>query len=368
MNALYRMLLVLLAAFALAIAAAAQEAPAAELPTLADLQEGWNEIVPGGETGCAYGTPYSFHVRPADPDKLLIFFNGGGACWFGQICSPTAPTFVPLADIGVNIPDTKNGIFAFDNPDNPFSDFTVVFAPYCTGDVHMGSRVTEYPLGDQSLSIAHKGSINAHAVLDWTFANVSAPEVVFVTGSSAGAIPSPIYAGVVAEAYPEARVVQLGDGAGGYRVPDATPIVNTVWGVLEGLPDWEEFADETVEGFTFERYYIATAKRFPNITFAQYNTAHDDTQYQFLAILGMTDVNLLELLTANYDEIRAEVPTFYTYTAGGTLHTILRLPEFYTYEVQGVRLRDWVANLVAGEAVGDVTCEGDECLNPPATD
>ena len=55
------------------------------------------------------------------------------------------------------------------------------------------------------------------AVLDWTYANVSEPEQIFVTGSSAGAIPSPFYAALIADHYTEATVTQLGDGAGGYR-------------------------------------------------------------------------------------------------------------------------------------------------------
>ena len=54
------------------------------------------------------------------------------------------------------------------------------------------------------------------AVLDWTYANVSKPEQIFVTGSSAGA-PSPFYAALIADHYSQATVTQLGDGAGGYR-------------------------------------------------------------------------------------------------------------------------------------------------------
>ena len=53
-------------------------------PLFADLADGWNTISPGGDTMCVYGTPYSFFARPADPDKVLISFPGGGACWSGH--------------------------------------------------------------------------------------------------------------------------------------------------------------------------------------------------------------------------------------------------------------------------------------------
>ncbi len=38
-------------------------------------------------------------------------------------------------------------------------------------------------------------------------------------------------------------------------------------------------------------------------------------------------------------------------------------PQFYMYESDGVKIRDWVASLAAGEAVDDVHC-GD-CTGSP---
>lgn len=53
----------------------------------------WKTIEPGGETSCATGTPYAFHVRPgegADAAKLLIFLSDGGTCWTGEQCDPSS--------------------------------------------------------------------------------------------------------------------------------------------------------------------------------------------------------------------------------------------------------------------------------------
>ena len=40
-------------------------------------------VLPGGETRCiySYSTPFAFQVIPGDSDKLLFYFQGGGACW-----------------------------------------------------------------------------------------------------------------------------------------------------------------------------------------------------------------------------------------------------------------------------------------------
>ena len=54
----------------------------------------------------------------------------------------------------------SNGIFDFGNARNPLADYSFVFAPYCTGDVHLGNATHVY--GPQ-LTVQHKGSVNATA-------------------------------------------------------------------------------------------------------------------------------------------------------------------------------------------------------------
>ena len=49
------------------------------IPTM-ELSTGWTKIEPGGETRCAHDTPFAFWVRAGDPQKLLLFFQGGGGC------------------------------------------------------------------------------------------------------------------------------------------------------------------------------------------------------------------------------------------------------------------------------------------------
>ncbi|MGQ9888118.1 MAG: pectin acetylesterase-family hydrolase [Aggregatilineales bacterium] len=362
---LKQMRFALVCAFVLIAAAPFAAAQDDALPPLGDLEPGvWTSIAPGGDTVCSNGTPYQFFARPADPEKLLVFFNGGGACWFAQICDVASGqiTYVPFADLPQNTPETGGGIFDLDNPENPFADYSMVFVPYCTADVHLGGGPTVYeiPASDSApareVAIFHNGFANAMAALNWVFDNFDAPDKIFVTGSSAGAIPSPIYTGIIAERYPEAAIVQLGDGAGGYRSRQSQVVFNA-WHTLDILPDWPELAGETADTLTFEDFYIAAAKRHPDIMFAQYNTAEDEVQYTFLGLLGETDVSLSEKIEANLADIAAEVDNFRYFTAGGTVHTILRLPQFYTFAANGVRVRDWVAALAAGELVENVVCQ-----------
>lgn len=329
---------------------------------------GWTRIPGGPGTDCSRGTPYAFFTHLGDPKRLLVYFEGGGACWDGVTCDPRRKQalYDPAVDESDDpgSPRHGRGIFDLANPENPFRDYTIVDVSYCTADVHIGRRVVEYPipahdsLPPDSVRIAHVGYDNAMAALRWAYANVPAPRLVVVAGGSAGAIASPLYAGLVADHYPRAHVVQLGDAAGGYR-GGALPAVMADWGATALLRGFPDFAGVDSAAFSFERLYLAAARR-PNLTLAQYNAVEDETQLLFLHATDTTVARLAPLLAQNLADVHAGVPGFRAYTAPGKVHTILTRPEFYTLTVNGVRLRDWVAERVAGKRVSDVTCDG--CL------
>lgn len=345
--------------------ASPDRAGAQEVQSVADLgglDAGWNAIDAGGETVCSDGSPYEFFARPGHADKLLVYFQGGGACWDGPTCDPDIDPMPYTVNIGGFDPANASGIFEFNREDNPFRDHSVVFAPYCTGDVHIGDRVAVYdsPMTDHheghTVTVNHKGFVNAQAVLDWAYAHFFNPDAIFVTGSSAGSIPSPYYAMLVADHYPGASIAQLGDGSSGYRRDHMRVTPEAQWGTLSRLSRLPEFEDLDVGDLTFERLYITAARRHPEILFAAFDHAEDGVQRQFLRLAGSPGGPLLGLIQANQADIREAVPNFRSYIAGGELHTILGRPQFYTQQVNGIRVRDWVAGLAQYRPVEDVQC------------
>ena len=78
-----------------------------------------------------------------------------------------------------------------------------------------------------------------------------------------------------------------------------------------------------------------------------------------MALEGIEGMPLVQFLDSNLVEISNVLPTFRSYTIPGDSHSILLWDPFYETEVGGVKLRDWVAGLVAGEEIPTVTC--DEC-------
>ena len=250
----------------------------------------------------------------------------------------------------------RQGLFDVANDENPVRDFTMVFVPYCTGDMHLGARRVDYELGGtppRTFSVRHQGAENVDAVLEWVYTNIRSPRIVFVAGSSTGAVATPVIAAQVARHYPRARVVQLGDAAGAYR-SDSIPQMLAQWGAIDQLQNDAAFRNIDSSAFSFQRLYTASARAATRVRYAQFNTVDDATQLAMLAQLGVKGTTVARLLARNLEQVHEGTPFFRAYTAPGRSHSILRSPAFYTTTVGGVRFSDWVGSLVNGEPVEEV--------------
>lgn len=328
-----------------------------ELPSLADLDAGtWNVLLPGEETICSRGDPYAFQVMPAanpDADKLHIHFQGGGACWNLGMCREDSPRRY-FSDVAIDEPyDIATGIMDIDNPDNPFGeDYHTVVVGYCTGDVHVGNRSVTYAASTNEVTIQHMGAVNAAAVLAWTFANFTDPAQVVISGSSAGAYGAIHHAPFVMDHYAGAPVVMIGDGGVGV-IPVGWSVM-AQWGLFDTVPEqYAGYYDPAT--FTANDLYRTYGGAYPQNTFAEYTTTADNVQVAFSRLMGILtpwDVEMFAML----DELEAEMGNFSSYVAGGSLHTILSQPEFYTYEVEGVTVYEWMADLLDGDGAESVRC------------
>lgn len=307
--------------------------------------------VDGGEgTSCADGSPYRFFSREGQGDALLIYFEGGGACWDGSTCNPRAGTYKKAPDDLLRL--YGGGIFA-SRPENPFQDYDIVLVSYCTGDVHMGDAVQEYTYQGRTFTIAHKGYPNAQRALAWAFEKYPSPSRIFITGSSAGSYGAIFHASTILEHYQGVPAAHLGDSGVGV-IGDGWEGLSR-WGVYDILrTHWKEFKSLTEADFGINQLYIVTAKRFPEVTFSQYTTKGDRVQAFFYELMGGTDwINHME---SQLQALKDALPNFRAFVAGGDLHTILNLPQFYTYQSEGIPLRDWVEALSKGEPVKSLHC------------
>ncbi len=197
----------------------------------------WQTIEPGGDTVCSDGTPYRFFVHPGDPGRLLVEFEGGGGCWSAETCAMEIYTRRVTTDpelarrLGLLV-----GIYDRGNPENPFREWTHVYIPYCTGDLHWGNSARVYAGASGTYTIQHKGAVNAAAALRWASENVPAPGQVAVAGCSAGGYGSILWAPALMSRYSGASVVHLSDSAAGVVPPGFFTTVLASWDVSAVWP------------------------------------------------------------------------------------------------------------------------------------
>lgn len=166
-------------------------------------------VFPGGETRCIFSTSskFNFQVIPGKSDKLLFYFQGGGACWDKL---STALTFCTTdAD-----PDFSGaGIFSRDES-NEYKDYTIVHALYCDGSVWTGDTVRPYKDSNGEF-VTQKGLANAQSVLDWVKSQQSVGSLaatfssLVIMGCSAGSIGAQVWSSPILEtlSWTEAAVI-----------------------------------------------------------------------------------------------------------------------------------------------------------------
>jgi hypothetical protein len=321
---------------------------------------GWTNVVPGGDCECAQGGQFSYWVRKADPTRVVLFFEGGGACFSADTCNPASGAYKTTTGPQDDPTLRPAGIFDLTDPRNPLKDWSMVYVPYCTGDVFLGDKTTQY---SPTVTVDHVGAVNTRAALQGlaqTFPNATE---LFVTGESAGGVPTPLAAGEAHDLLPNARIVALADSSGAYPdVPEINALIGGLWGTLEALPPWPELAGLTAEQLSIPGLFVIAGKHDPAITFARHDYAFDSTQAFFGALAGFDASNLVQLIDKNEQEIEAAGVPVLGYVAPGTSHTVLGKPELYTETVNGVAFVDWVGDLLAGTPVTDVHCQ--QCQGP----
>ena len=322
----------------------------------------WNVLYPGGDTICSRGDKYMFAVNPGTVNKLVVDFEGGGACWTDASCSAAGALFKERAEDSLKYIQQgyAEGIYDRKNPNNPFKDWYHVFVPYCTGDIHWGDAVKSYGSGAQAFSINHKGAVNVRAVLDWIKKNFGGPEKIFVTGCSAGSYGSLLWTHHLIKQYPQAKVYQFGDSGAGVITSNFLSQSFPNWNALGAAPDWIPSLDpKQVDLLTKDVAYIyaESAKNQPGHTFSQYNTLEDSVQVTYFQVMGGgTAQQWSQGMVSSIDTIMSDAPSFRAYLAEGKQHCIIPFKEFYTTQVKGKKLVDWLADMVDDQPVQSQRC------------
>lgn len=325
-------------------------------------------IEPGGDSICARGDAYRFFVYGGDPKKVVLDFQGGGACWNELTCSIGDAIFSDstgdLQNIQADIDAGRTtGIYDFDNPDNPFYGWTLIHVPYCTGDIHWGDATVEY---NDDLIIHHRGYRNTMAVVEWMRIHYPALEMIVTAGCSAGAYGAIGHAPLISDIYTEAEVRVIADSGCGIITDsflgDSFPQWNARENMTQHLPS---LAGRPTETLTLGDAYTAIGEAYPHIRISQVTTAYDKDQIFYYSVMGGGELDWFDAASSSLTAIRAATPTFRYYMAPGPVHCVHPYDLTNTRTVNGVRYADWVRSFISDETLpDDVICEG-ECTDDP---
>jgi len=138
---------------------------------------------------CIAGTPYSVFTREGDPKKLLIFLQGGGACWQGFYnCNVLGDAQAPPQQ------GPFPGVFDPTSPQNPFADYSVVYMPYCDGSTFGGDNDVNDPGFPFGPTRYHRGLRNVSAGMDVAMQMFPDAKQITVMGHSAGGVGAAAFA------------------------------------------------------------------------------------------------------------------------------------------------------------------------------
>lgn len=305
---------------------------------------------------CRDGSPAGVGVRyAANSDKLVIYMEGGGACFNALTCLVNPES----VGAGKFDPGPFSGIFDNENPDNPLMDYNFIYMPYCTGDVFYGSEPNgNVPGGPQNqMFVGYDNTVTALDRIVDTFPDTTQ---VVTTGQSGGGFGAASTYDLVASYFPNNDVVLIDDSGPIFRDQYLAPCLQQtfrdVWGVDDSLP-----ADCTAcfgaDGGGLWNYLTFIHDKYPNAPKGLISSEADGTISTFFGY-GQNDCNALFPSFPNFDEalydLRDNVltgPEWGTYYKTGNSHTYLADDgSFYGLEVSGTLLVDWVTDLINGDS------------------
>jgi Pectinacetylesterase len=319
----------------------------------------WKKVVPGGDCECADGSEFAFWERRDDPTKVVFFLDGGGACFDAKSCAFTGLGTGDEANYDWSIygedPSQEGGIFDLARVDNPFREYSFIYVPLCTGDMHLGDVTRKY---SPELTVEHNGFVNGTAALDYLAEHYPDAAQVFVVGKTNGA--APLYGGLASDLLPDAQVTVLGGQTG--HIPDDPDLnaeLGELWGAYGNMPDWEVNEGLTARDWGLRRLWIQAGLHDPEIVLARFDFAFDREAAGDGQVTGVDPSDQLAVIDTNEVAIEKAGVVLHSYTAPGDDHGIFEWDTFYEVGVNGEKLVDWVTKLIEGEPVDDVHCQ--EC-------
>ncbi|MBK9265673.1 MAG: hypothetical protein IPM54_38525 [Polyangiaceae bacterium] len=312
---------------------------------------------------CRNGSPAGFGIRPqTDSDKLVIYLEGGGACFNGTTCGINPASFGAVAFAGWENTSGAAGIFNANNDENPVKDWNMVYVPYCSGDIHAGNATNvDIPGALSPKDQDFVGYANIYLYLKRIIPTFPGLSKVLLTGISAGGFGAAYNYVRVAEAFCPTPVILVDDSgppmSDAYIAPCLQSRWRSLWNLNNTLPaDCPECAGP--DGGGIVHYVDYVGKKYPNARLGLISSTRDAVISLFFGY-GKNDCQNIDGIASSVDgnvyaaglmDLRdnhmGTSGQWGTYFVDSTTHTYLLGPGFYSTAVQGKKLSAWLGDIV----------------------
>ena len=305
-------------------------------PVRSATRPGWTDLFfdPAEERAiCLDGSPFQVSVRHGASGRVLLYLQGGGACWDHESCWVDVRA-LPRANGPI-----EGGALRVEDPASPFHDDDVVYVPYCDGALFGADRTNDY----DGVRTFHHGLWNVSVGVDALKREFPDARQIVVAGSSAGGWGNmPAYA-VTRVALPDTPIIVFNDSGPGlenHAVPAAAERTRS-WGLEEHYPP-------SCAGCERQSLFLLdwALERDAALRVALYGYQADPVIMDFFELDAASYLDLLLSVTS---EIRARHPgRFERYLVAGAGHTTLLYKQFYDQTVNGVAIADWTRGFLDG--------------------
>ncbi len=276
---------------------------------------------------CLRGREFRAITRKGARSDLMIFLQGGGACW-SDFCFAitTAPPDMPETDLLVL------------DEDNPFSTYDLLYVPYCDGSLFAGDTAIDEN-GDGAPDRIHRGLANLSAALTAGYPEFPDPSKIVLVGSSGGGFGTILAIFLVRYVYPDVPIVVINDAGVGSAHPEDPSFVSDLideFGARDFVPD--DCPDCIADGNVTRLVRYALA-RDPEVRISALTAEYDFVIAQMFLKVGA--VAFRSNVLAATDEIRAAFPDRYRrFLWSGDAHTATlgQLSAFVGVDVASVEI------------------------------
>jgi len=311
---------------------------------------------------CRDGSATGFGIRSqTGSDKLMIYLEGGGACFNGSTCGINPGSFGSGAFGAWQGSVGNSGIFDTGNSENPVKDWNMIYVPYCSGDVHAGNASSaDVPGALSPKNQEFVGYANIYLYLKRIIPTFPGLTKVLLTGISAGGVGAAYNYDRVAQAFCPTPVILVDDSgppmADDYLAPCLQSRWRDLWNFPQTLPaDCPQCTG--ADGGGIVNYVDFIGNKYPKARLGLISSTRDSVISLFFGY-GKNDCQNIDGISSpidgnvyamGLDDLRKNhmknPGQWGTYYVDSTTHTYL-LSGMYSTTVQGKKMSSWLSDVI----------------------